>query len=126
MMSIQEGHWEVDLRTGRHWTSKSWLALLGFPPDSDAYDTVEKARELIHPEDREMAHLTMRRHFAAGTPFEIEARLQLAEGGYRWFKMRGSADGSATASGFAGTNPGRQSRMSALCTATAGVRGWPA
>jgi PAS domain S-box-containing protein len=91
-MSIQEGHWEIDLRTDTHWTSKSWLALLGLPAESDAYDTVQKSHRLIHPEDREMVHVTMQRHFAAGTPFEVEARLQLAEGGYRWFKMRGSAE----------------------------------
>jgi PAS domain S-box-containing protein len=91
-MSIQEGHWEVDLRTGKHWTSRTYLALLGYPADSDVYDTVEKAHKLIHPEDREMAHVIMQRHFASGTPFEVEVRMQLAEGGYRWFKMRGSAE----------------------------------
>jgi two-component system, sensor histidine kinase and response regulator len=91
-LSVQEGHWEVDLRTDKHWASKSYLTLLGYPAGTDAYDTIGKAYDLIHPEDREHAHMTMRRHFADGTPFEVELRLLLASGAYRWFQMCGSAE----------------------------------
>ena len=31
-LSSQEGHWEVDVRTGRAWVSASYCALLGYGP----------------------------------------------------------------------------------------------
>src|SRR5262249_18365195 len=80
------------LKSGRHWTSTSYLALLGYPPESDAVDTPEKAGDLIHPEDREMVRVIVQRHFAAGTPYDLELRLRRADAEYRWFKMRGSAE----------------------------------
>jgi two-component system, sensor histidine kinase and response regulator len=90
-LSIQQGHWEVDQRTGVHWSSKSYLSLLGLPEDSEACNTMEKATGLIHPDDRETAVLAAQRHFAGAPPFDIELRMQLADRSYRWFRVRGSA-----------------------------------
>src|ERR1700761_9270529 len=94
-LSIQEGHWEVDVDTGKHWASNSYLALLGYPPQPDLLDTAEKAQQLVHPEDWEMSYVVMQRHLAAGTPYEVEIRLRLANGSYRWFKLRGFAEADA-------------------------------
>jgi len=90
--SIQEGHWELDLLTGRNWVSKSYLALLGFPQDSAECDTREKVQDLVHPDDREMADVMRQRHFAGGPPCDLEIRLRLASGDYHWFRLRGSAE----------------------------------
>jgi two-component system sensor histidine kinase/response regulator len=91
-MSIQEGHWEVDMHTGRHWASTSYLALLGFPADSADCDTLEKALNLVHPDEREMVHIVTQRHFAGGPACDLEVRLRRAGGDYRWFRLRGSAE----------------------------------
>ena len=75
-MSIQEGHWEVDLQTSRHWCSTSYLALLGLPQDSAACDTLEKVLNLIHPDERELVHVVTQRHFAgkAHAHFQVTGR----------------------------------------------------
>jgi two-component system sensor histidine kinase/response regulator len=91
-LSIQEGHWEVDVNTGAHWASSSYLALLGYPPQTDQFDTLVKAEVLVHPEDRDLSYVVLQRHMAAGTPYEVEIRMQLANGSYRWFKLRGFAE----------------------------------
>ena len=39
-LSIQQGHWEVDQRTGVHRCSKPYLSLLGLPENSDACSTL--------------------------------------------------------------------------------------
>jgi PAS domain-containing protein len=91
-LSIHEGHWEIDVPTGRHWASKSYLALLGLPENSGECDTVPKARDRIHPDDREMIEIVSRRHYAGGAPYDAELRLRLADGSYRWFRVRGSAE----------------------------------
>src|SRR6266702_2694270 len=91
-LSIQEGHWEVDLQTGRHWASRSYLTLLGLPQDSVECDTLEKVTGLIHPDEREMADVMTRRHLAGGPPCDLEMRMRLADGDYRWFRLRGSAE----------------------------------
>jgi two-component system sensor histidine kinase/response regulator len=91
-LSIQEGHWEVDLLNGTYWASKGYLALLGYPPDSDAYDTLDKAHGLMHPDDRPQVRMLIQRHTADGTAFDVEVRLLLANGCYRWFQMRGFAE----------------------------------
>jgi PAS domain S-box-containing protein len=91
-MSIQEGHWEVDLQTSRHWCSTSYLALVGLPQDSAECDTLEKVLNLIHPDERQLVHVVTQRHFAGGPPCDLEVRMRLAGGDYRWFRLRGSAE----------------------------------
>jgi two-component system, sensor histidine kinase and response regulator len=91
-LSVEEGLWEIDLQTGKHWTSTSYLALLGLPPDSDACDTVEKASNRMHPDDRDMASVVARHHIAGGAPYDVEIRLQHADGSYRWFRVHGSVE----------------------------------
>jgi PAS domain S-box-containing protein len=44
----------------------------------------------IHPEDHASSLDEWRAAFAAGKPFECEARLRRADGEYRWFLLRGA------------------------------------
>jgi len=91
-LSIQQGHWEVDLRTGRHWASRTYQAMLGLPEGTLDLDTLEKVTERIHPEDLEMADAAALRHFAGGPAYDIELRMRIADGSLRWFRIRGSAE----------------------------------
>jgi PAS domain S-box-containing protein len=91
-MSIQQGHWEIDLRTGRHWGSRSYFALLGLPEGGQECDSLQKAMQRVHPDDLEMADVAARRHFAGGPAYDLELRVLLGDSSYRWFRVRGSAE----------------------------------
>lgn len=45
----------------------------------------------IHPEDLSMVEAKVQAHVAAGTPFEIEYRIQHRDGGIRWVFEKGTA-----------------------------------
>jgi two-component system, sensor histidine kinase and response regulator len=91
-LSTQQGHWEIDIATRRHWASKSYLALLGLPEDSEDCSTLAQIKARIHPDDLEAAEHEGRKHYAGGPPYDLELRLQVADGSYRWFRVRGAAD----------------------------------
>jgi two-component system sensor histidine kinase/response regulator len=94
-LSIQEGHWELELLTGRHWASKSYLALLGYSEDTLDLDSLEKVKAIIHPDDAPAATSATRRHLAGDPPYDVEVRLRAADGTYRWFRLRGTAERDA-------------------------------
>ena len=95
-LSTHEGHWEVDIATHKHWASSSFYVLLGYPSDATHLDTLEKARALVHPEDRETSHETTRQRIADGALYDIDMRIQCKDGQYRWFRLRGMAERNAT------------------------------
>jgi PAS domain S-box-containing protein len=91
-LSSQEGHWEIELPTGRHWASKSYLALLGYPESSFDLDTLDKVTAIVHSEDAQAVQSAAESHLATGSPYDVEARLRAMDGEYRWFRLRGSAE----------------------------------
>jgi two-component system, sensor histidine kinase and response regulator len=90
-LSIQEGHWTADLPARRHWASRGYLALLGYSADSLEFDTLDKVKSAIHPSDLEMLEVATQRHFAGGSPYDVEIRFRMRDGSYRWFRLRGQA-----------------------------------
>jgi diguanylate cyclase (GGDEF)-like protein/PAS domain S-box-containing protein len=48
-------------------------------------------RDLLHPEDRDLADQSMASHLASRTPFDIEVRMLTKSGEYRWFRVRGQS-----------------------------------
>jgi two-component system sensor histidine kinase/response regulator len=98
-LSSQQGHWEIDLATRKQWVSKSYLTLLGLPQDSKECNTPRKMRTRVHPDDYEAVGVAARRHLTDHTPYDYDVRLRLADGSYRWFRVRGApefaADGKA-------------------------------
>jgi two-component system sensor histidine kinase/response regulator len=95
-LSTHEGHWEVDLATHKHWASSSYYLLLGYPPDSTYFDTLEKAQGLIHPDDVPSTHEITTQRIADGKLYDIDMRLKGKDGEYRWFRLRGMAERDAT------------------------------
>jgi PAS domain S-box-containing protein len=93
--SVQEGHWELDLVTGRHWASSNYSALLGYAPQERAFDTLEAVRALVHPEDTERSVRSARGHLFGNEPHDVELRLRCKDGAYRWFRVRGKAERDA-------------------------------
>jgi len=96
-LAIQEGHWELDLVARTHWASSNYYALLGYKRDETSFDTFEKVSSIVHPDDRATVTATARRHMAdPGVPYEVELRVAMKDGGYRWFRLSGSAERDAS------------------------------
>lgn len=93
-LSSSEGHWEVNLQTGRNWMSSSYHALLGYR-EGALPRSYAKFRELEHPEDVARSDAAYQRHIATGEPYDLEMRIRTASGEYRWFRRRGTAERDA-------------------------------
>jgi PAS domain S-box-containing protein len=89
--SVQEGHWELDRPANRHWASSNYYALLGYAPGEIALETKEAIREIIHPDDAERVAENSRKFVNEGGDQDVELRIRCKGGGYRWFRLRGSA-----------------------------------
>ncbi len=95
-LSIQEGHWEIDWPARRHWASSNYYALLGYGPDEVEFDTFEKLEQITHPDDWANVRAATDLHVSQGTPlYDVELRIAVKEGGYRWFRLRGIAERDA-------------------------------
>jgi two-component system sensor histidine kinase/response regulator len=98
-LSSFEGHWEADLVTGQLWYSSSFRTLLGYREEELTHD-VAALQFLIHPEDHAAYRAAWQEHIARTSTYDIEIRLRMADGEYKWFRMRGmaerDADGLAT------------------------------
>ncbi|HET6222648.1 MAG TPA: PAS domain-containing protein [Dongiaceae bacterium] len=86
-----DGLWDWDIANGATWFSPRCRELLGFRSDEDFIDSdVDHARR-IHPEDRERRRQALELHLAEGKPYDVEYRMRLRDGSYRWFRVRGEA-----------------------------------
>lgn len=82
------GVFDWDLRTNACFASQFMLeniGIAGVPPDR----VVDAWRERLHPEDREYVEKALRDHFEVTTPYDVEYRLRMATGEYRWIRARG-------------------------------------
>jgi len=92
--SSVEGHWELCYETETCWHSSSFQAVLGYPA-RESIGPLERAREHTHPDDIAQAMRVYERHLEAGEPLDFTVRLEMADGSYRWFRMRGAAERDA-------------------------------
>ena len=93
--SSLEGHWEIDLVKRMRWHSSSFQALLGHPA-AQLQGTLESAAEQTHPDDVHVGAEAFERHMASGSPLDYFQRLRIADGSFRWFRMRGRAERDAS------------------------------
>ncbi len=91
-LSSLEGHWELDYIKRTRWHSSSFEALLGHEA-RERFGPLEDAGAYTHPDDRLVVAQTMERHLQTGAPLDFVIRLEMADGTYRWFKMRGGVAG---------------------------------
>jgi two-component system, sensor histidine kinase and response regulator len=90
-LSVQEGHWELDLRARKHWASSNYYALLGYAPGEIPLESVESVRSIVHPDDQERVVQAANAHIHQGAEHDLELRIRCKGGEYRWFHLRGSA-----------------------------------
>ena len=94
-LSVAEGHFEMELLTGKHWASSSYYALLGYRPDELKLDTIEAVDVLIHPDDLFAAREFNLRHRDLGIPYVHEMRVRHKDGSFRWFLVRAQVEQDA-------------------------------
>ncbi len=92
-ISVQEGHWEIDLVTRRHWASSTYYVLLGYPPDSKHLEKME-AVQGSGASRRSEARAARPRGIicTAASRMTSSCASAAADGEYRRFRLRGNAE----------------------------------
>ncbi len=86
----QDGLWEIDA-DGAAWCSPRVAELLGYSAQDLPSDT-NFLRDFLHPEDKSVIATAFESHLTHGTPYDVEVRLRMHSGDYRWFRARASAE----------------------------------
>lgn len=83
------GVWDWDLKADQWYASPVYCSMLGYPPDKGASDRAVWLQRL-HPEDRAAVSAKIQAAIANhGVSYEYEARMQHADGRYRWIHVVG-------------------------------------
>ncbi|HVW00123.1 MAG TPA: response regulator [Planctomycetaceae bacterium] len=93
-----EGLWDARFAAGRPWDdprtefwwSPRFKELLGFRPD-EFPNHLDSWSSRLHPDDRDAVLNALRAHIETGVPFNLEYRLRVRTGEFRWFAGRGQA-----------------------------------
>ncbi|WP_042958668.1 methyl-accepting chemotaxis protein [Erwinia tasmaniensis] len=105
---LNDGLWDLDIINGNamnpdnvFWWSEQFRKLLGFETVEEFPDVMDSWASRLHPEDKQLALDAFGKHLGdrtGQTDFDIEYRLMLRNGKYRWFRARGQtkrkADGT--------------------------------
>lgn len=100
--AIQVGLWDMSVIAGDpvnpkntfYWSSE-FRHMLGFTDENDFPNVLESWSSRLHPEDKEAALLAFATHLtdhSGQTPYDIQYRLQLKNGAYRWFRATGTTE----------------------------------
>lgn len=105
---LSDGLWDMEVIAGDpvnpknpFWWSPQFRRLLGFETVEEFPDVLDSWASRLHPDDKEQslnafgAHLNDR---SGRTPFDIEYRLKMKSGEYRWFRARGQTRRDASGS----------------------------
>jgi PAS domain S-box-containing protein len=85
-----DGIWDWDTATGEVYYSPRFKELLGYT-DTDPAEAFGTFASRLHPDDRDRVLGAMRDHLKHRSPYDVEFRLRLRAGDYRWFLARGQA-----------------------------------
>ncbi len=97
--ATNDGLWDFDLATGGVHFSPVWARLLGYAPE-EVPQRVETFWEHVHPDDAARVQSVLEQHLSGRLPTkELEVRLRMKTGEYRWFLDQGkvverAADGT--------------------------------
>jgi PAS domain S-box-containing protein len=84
------GIWVWDVARTEIWISDKGRALFGFAP-SEKLD-IERFRNAIHPDDRDLMRQAIQNCFSTGTEYEAEHRVVLPNGQIRWLAELGRVE----------------------------------
>jgi len=85
------GMWDWDIALDRVYYTPRFHELLGYAGEREFRRDFD-FRESLHPEDRERGMAAVRMHLDRQQSFDEMLRMRCADGGYRWFQMRGQAE----------------------------------
>jgi PAS domain S-box-containing protein len=88
--ATNDGIWDWNILTGEQYWSNRHLELLGLEITTPA-PTYDTWIALVHPDDADRVHRATCRHLETRAPYDIEMRVRMKAGGYRWFRDRGQA-----------------------------------
>ncbi len=88
--ATNEGIWDWNILTGEQSWSDRHFALFGLEPNAFT-PTYETWISLVHPDDADRVHQVTQHHLDIGSPYDIEARVRMRDGSFRWFHDRGQA-----------------------------------
>ncbi len=88
--ATHDGIWDWNILTGEQYWSDRHLELFGLEPNP-VMPTYERWIALVHPEDVDRVHQATCRHLETGEPYDIEVRVRMKDGRYRWFRDQGQA-----------------------------------
>lgn len=96
---LSDGLWDMEVIAGDpvnpknlFWWSPQFRKLLGFETVEEFPDVLDSWASRLHPEDKERSLAAFGSHLndrSGKTPFDIEYRLKMKSGEYRWFRARG-------------------------------------
>ena len=81
------GAWEYDPDAGEPVHTAGELRIYGLDPEADL--TVDEALECYHPADRDRLEARFRECLETGDPYEMDLRVNRADGEQRWVTARG-------------------------------------
>jgi PAS domain S-box-containing protein len=90
MRGSSDGIWDWAIVTGEAYFSERFLELLGYWPEGLAA-TMDAWRALIHPADLERVRRGEHHHLEFCELYDVDMRLRVQSGEYRWFRARGQA-----------------------------------
>lgn len=85
-----DGYWEADLSDGSAWFSPWFYERLGWPVETSR-TSFGALKTTLPARSWETLLRHMRDHLEQGTPLNIEVRVQLPGGEWRWWQFRGRA-----------------------------------
>lgn len=85
-----DGIWDWRVGTDELWFSVRCEEMLGYE-SGEAPRSWSFYESLLHPDDRERTLEAVRRHLTEGTPYDVEYRLRMKSGTYRWIRDRGTS-----------------------------------
>ena len=96
---LSDGLWDMEVIAGDpvnpknpFWWSTQFRRLLGFETVEEFPDVLDSWASRLHPQDKEASLVAFAAHLndrTGKTPFDIEYRLKMKSGEYRWFRARG-------------------------------------
>jgi len=86
-----DGLWDwKDMNIDQQWWSPKLFQLLHYT-ETTLKPCRKSFQKIIHPTDLSIEEDAMRDHLKNNQPYDISVRLQIKEGNFRWFRIRGQA-----------------------------------